>query len=413
LLFWSASFTPCCFFDNHQYASKWQQQECLVGVGCAAGFAAGAGSALSQLNKFIEANPGEWLMGHVGYGLQAELGGGVSPWPRRDGFADLQFFVPQVVVRLHAEAIEIYCHPSFGASPPAVWRQIEQLEPPDLAKQIAVQLRPRLTRAQYVGQVQALLGHIARGDCYEINYCQEFFAEQLGLNPLSIYEQLSAASPNPFACYYRQQQAHLLCASPERYVMRRGQTLFSQPIKGTAARANGAVADQTARSQLLHSPKERAENVMVVDLVRNDLSQICLPGTVQVEELFGIYSFPQVHQMISTIRGRLAPGIGLAQVLAASFPMGSMTGAPKPRVMALINAYEQGQRGIFSGTVGYVQPNGDFDFNVVIRSVMYNAATGYLRYLVGGGITAASQPSAEYEECMLKAVAIERVLATA
>jgi len=150
--------------------------------------------------------------------------------------------------------------------------------------------------------------------------------------------------------------------------------------------------------------------VMVVDLVRNDFSRICTEGTVHVEELFGVYSYPQVHQMVSTVAGTLRPGLGIADVLQATFPMGSMTGAPKKRVMELIDAYEPVPRGIFSGAVGYIAPNGDFDFNVVIRSIMYNAHTRYLNYLVGSGITFYSDAESEYEECMLKAMAMQQVL---
>ena len=148
---------------------------------------------------------------------------------------------------------------------------------------------------------------------------------------------------------------------------------------------------------------------MVVDLVRNDLSKICREGTVQVEELFGIYSFPQVHQMISTITGELQPGLSFADIIKQTFPMGSMTGAPKKKVMELIEQYENTRRGIFSGAVGYIKPGGDFDFNVVIRSILYNQATQYLSYLVGSAITFYSKAAEEYEECLLKAEALKKV----
>jgi para-aminobenzoate synthetase component 1 len=393
-----------------------QQQECLVGVGRAYAVSAYAGTGLSQLRSFLEVHAGNWLFGHLGYGLQAELGGMPSPHPSRDGFADLHFFVPQVVVQLSPQSINIICtQPAGNANPAQHWQHIQNqtLASVDVENQKpagSIGIAPRTTRAAYLAHVQQLLRHIALGDCYEINYCQEFFANHVKLQPAGLYERLCAASPNPFSCYYRVNEAHLLCASPERYVLRTGSRIVSQPIKGTAARANQAEADAAARHNLRQSAKERAENVMVVDLVRNDLSRVCRPGTVQVDELFGIYTYPQVHQMISTISGELLPGKSLPDVLQATFPMGSMTGAPKQRVLALINQYEQSNRGIFSGSVGYVQPNGNFDFNVVIRSLMYNAETHYLSYLVGGGITANSTPEAEYEECLLKAAAIKKVL---
>jgi para-aminobenzoate synthetase component 1 len=168
--------------------------------------------------------------------------------------------------------------------------------------------------------------------------------------------------------------------------------------------------DERLRNELRNSGKDRSENVMVVDLVRNDLSKVCTEGSVQTDELFGIYSFPQVHQMISTISGQLKPGVSFTDILKASFPMGSMTGAPKRRVMQLIEQYEKTKRGIYSGAVGYIDPQGDFDFNVVIRSILYNATDRYLSYQVGGGITAYSEAEKEYEECLLKAAAISQVL---
>jgi para-aminobenzoate synthetase component 1 len=232
------------------------------------------------------------------------------------------------------------------------------------------------------------------------------------VDPLTLYKRLSEASPNPFSCYYRINHSYLLCASPERYITRKGNRLMSQPIKGTSARIKeDAGADDAAKKALYASAKDRSENVMVVDLVRNDLSRICKEGTVQVDELYGIYTYPQVHQMISTISGEQKDGVSFWEILQATFPMGSMTGAPKIRVMELIEQYELSRRGLFSGAVGYMAPNGDFDFNVVIRSIFYNESNSHLSYQVGGGITWYSHPEEEYEECMLKALAIKAVLA--
>ena len=218
-------------------------------------------------------------------------------------------------------------------------------------------------------------------------------------------------SPTPFACFYKLEDQYLLCASPERYLQKKGNTLISQPIKGTIKRdLLNEEADKQLIARLQQSEKDRSENVMVVDLVRNDLSRVCKEGTVEVEELFGVYSFPQVHQMISTIKGELKEGINLADVLKASFPMGSMTGAPKRRVLELIEQFERTKRGLYSGAVGYIDPEGNYDFNVVIRSLFYNATTRYLNYQVGGGITFYSDAEKEYEECLLKASAIQQVL---
>ena len=253
--------------------------------------------------------------------------------------------------------------------------------------------------------------HILRGDCYEINFCQEFYAEGVSINPVSIYHSLGAASPNPYSAFYKLDDKFLLCASPERYLKKTGSNILSQPIKGTWERSpTNDVEDELNKSRLSTSSKDRSENVMVVDLVRNDLSKVCIEGSVKVDELFGIYKFPQLYQMISTVSGTLNTGIRITDIVKATFPMGSMTGAPKKKVMELIEKYEVTKRGIFSGTVGYISPDKDFDFNVVIRSIMYNASNRYLSFQAGSGITFYSDPETEYDECLLKAMAIKKVL---
>jgi para-aminobenzoate synthetase component 1 len=274
-----------------------------------------------------------------------------------------------------------------------------------------LECQPRLSREEYLERVEALRRHIRQGDCYEINFCLEYFASARGIDPTALYRQLSRLSPNPFAAYYKSGHSHLVCASPERFIQKMGSHIISQPIKGTSPRHPGdREEDLRSRVQLRQSAKDRSENVMVVDLVRNDLSRVCMRGSVKVEELYGVYAYPQVYQMISTVGGELDPTTGFADIVAATFPMGSMTGAPKHRVMELIDRYEPSNRGLFSGAVGYIDPSGDFDFNVVIRSLFYNDLTGYLSFFAGSGITWYSQPEMEYEECLLKARAMMRVL---
>jgi para-aminobenzoate synthetase component I len=231
------------------------------------------------------------------------------------------------------------------------------------------------------------------------------------IDPVAVYKKLSKVSPSPFSALYKLHDKWLICASPERFLKKQGNNILSQPIKGTAKRITGnGQEDERNRQQLLHSAKDRSENVMVVDLVRNDLARVCKEGTVKVDELYGIYSFPQVHQMISTVSGELKENISFTEIINATFPMGSMTGAPKKRVMELIEQYEKTKRGIFSGAVGYISPKDDFDFNVVIRSIMYNATSKYLSFQTGSGIIFYSDPEKEWEECMLKAEAIRKVL---
>ena len=274
-----------------------------------------------------------------------------------------------------------------------------------------VEIKSRFSKSEYIDIIEKLRNHILRGDCYEINFCQEFFSENISIDPLSTYEHLSSISPTPFGSFYKLNEKYLPCASPERFLKKNGNVILTQPMKGTSRRDSmNEQRDNKFRDQLYSSAKERSENVMVVDLVRNDLSRICKEGSVRVNELYGIYTFPQVHQMVSTISGIVRDDLAWTEMIKATFPMGSMTGAPKIKVLQLIEQYEKTKRGLFSGALGYVKPNKDFDFNVVIRSILYNANNKYLSYQVGSGITFYSYAEKEFEECLLKAEAMNRVL---
>ncbi len=247
-----------------------------------------------------------------------------------------------------------------------------------------------------------------RGDCYEICFCQEFFAENIEIDPIAVFKKLSGISPNPFSAFYKSANKFLMCASPERFLKKINGTIFSQPIKGTSRRSTHS--DEEEKYLLKSNEKERAENIMIVDLVRNDLSKICVEGSVTVKEFLQIYSFPQVHQMISTIAGKLSKKTSLTEIFYATFPMGSMTGAPKKRVLELIDQYEKTKRGLFSGSVGYIAPNGDFDFNVVIRSILYNEKNRYLSIPAGSAITWKSNAEKEFEECAVKIEGMKKAL---
>lgn len=412
MLNWCNRFNICCLLDNQQYPSSLHRYECLLAAGAIHSLIADAGgNAFSQLKTFYEQHT-DWVFGHLGYDLKNELEPLVSQHPDGIGFPDMFFFVPEVVVLLNEQEVSIgSCHDDQEM----IYKQIMAAQPltfqsggPGLV------IRPRFERDEYLRVIGALQQHILRGDCYEINFCQEFYATEAVVDPLSVYLSLGKTSPNPFAAYYKMDDRYLVCASPERYLKKEGRRLFSQPIKGTGQRdLYNRQADQESKEQLYHSAKDRSENVMVVDLVRNDLSKVCEEGSVQVDELFGIYSFPQVHQMISTVSGVLREEVHFIDAIRETFPMGSMTGAPKRRVMELIEQYERTKRGVFSGSVGYITPGGDFDFNVVIRSILYNAADRYLSFQAGSGITFYSDPEREYEECLWKAAAIRKVLGEA
>ena len=408
MLNWVNRFNIFCLLDNRHYDFNKPAFECLLAAGIKHNINMQAGNAFERLQEFYSVYKDEWLFGHFGYDLKNETEKLQSNHADGIGFSDMHFFVPQIVIELDEKEVKIYCDDDADV----IYRQIisESTEIKEQVKTAAV-VKNKINREDYLKIIENLKQHILRGDCYEINFCQEFFATNANIDPLYIYSRLSDISPNPFSVFYKFNSCYCLCASPERYLKKEGTKIFSQPIKGTAKRNLESVeADEVSKNYLLQSPKERSENVMVVDLVRNDLSRICKPGSVKVDELFGIYSFPQVHQMISTVSGELQDGLNWIDCVKATFPMGSMTGAPKKRVMELIEQYEQTKRGLFSGAIGYVKPGGDFDFNVVIRSILYNAAGKYLSFQSGGGITYNSDADLEYEESLLKAAAMMKVL---
>ena len=407
MLNWSTRFSIFCLLDDQQYNSSRSSFECILGAGTISTLRASAGSSFIQLQEFVEHSK-DWTFGHLGYDLKNEVEKLTSENPNGIGFPDLFFFVPEIVVILEKGELIIGV---VDGSADDIYRQISKS--PSSASQShtsGVTLKSRFNKEEYLETIKKLKHHILRGDCYEINFCQEFFAENTAIDPLSVYQKLIELSPNPFSAFYKLNNNYLLCASPERFLKKVGNKIISQPIKGTAGRdLNNKETDKKNAEQLLHSPKERSENVMITDLVRNDISKVATEGSVHVEELFGIYSFPQVHQMISTVGATLATD-DIGDILKATFPMGSMTGAPKKRVMELIEQYERTKRGIFSGALGYITPEGDFDFNVVIRSIMYNSENRYLSIQAGSAITFNSNASDEYEECLLKILAMKNAV---
>lgn len=407
---WANSHQVCLVLDSNLYPHPaYRSWECLVAVGAADFFQAGAGNAFADLQTFYQQKQ-DWLFGFFGYDLKNETEALRSDNPDGIGLPDLYFFQPETVIGIRSGPapthLEIF---SLKKTPQAVWADIRNFQVKTdavVASSAQHNLIPRLSHAEYLATVEAIRQHIIEGDVYEMNLCQEFFAENVPLEPLATFERLNALTNAPFAAYLRRGEHYLLCASPERFLKKENNRLISQPIKGTRRRHPEPAEDARIREQLRDSIKDRAENIMIVDLVRNDLARNCLPGSVQVEDLFGIYSFQTVHQMISTVTGQLRPGIHPLLALRDAFPMGSMTGAPKVMAMELIEQYERSRRGLFSGALGYFSPDGDFDFNVVIRSILYNAGTGYLSCQVGGAIVYDSVPEQEYEECLLKVRAL-------
>jgi para-aminobenzoate synthetase component I len=408
MLTWANRFGIFCFLDNHQYPSEINSIECILAAGAKKMVSCTAGNALNTLQEFIDKEKG-WLFGHMSYDLKNEIEPLTSAHTDHIKFPDLFFFRPEIVIRLSLTEMIIE---TGSGNEEEINKAITGIsDTTDLLATSVINVQQRLNREEYIETVKKLQSHIVRGDCYEINFCQDFFAHNAVISPEQVYKKLSRISPNPFSALYRVNDKYLICASPERFLKKLGNKILSQPIKGTSKRVKeNAEDDIKSKNDLFASAKDRSENVMVVDMVRNDLSKICDEGTVQADELYGVYSFPQVHQMISTVSGSLKKNISFKEIMTAVFPMGSMTGAPKRRVMELIEQYEKTKRGIFSGAVGYINPAGDFDFNVVIRSIMYNVSEKYLSFQAGSGITFYSDAGKEWEECLLKAEAIKQVL---
>jgi len=401
---WAAQFGHCAYYEHNdlQTAAAGTFRR-LLAVAAAAPAAPGA---LADLPAYLASPAALPHCGFVTYDLKNELEALSSAnfsgfdWPQ------LHFFQPETCLRWHADTLTI------AGQTAGVLATILATEGASPALPAVPPLRARLAKADYLQAVEHVREDILNGEVYELNLCQEFYAEGVALDPVAAFWRLNEASPAPYAGFLRHHDHYLLCASPEQFLAKNQSTITSQPIKGTRRRGATPADDEQQRLALLHDEKERAENLMIVDLVRNDLARVARTGTVHVPELFGTYAFKQVWQLISTVRAELRPEVGLADMLRATFPMGSMTGAPKIRAMQLIEHYENTRRGLYSGSLGYVLPDGDFTFNVVIRSLQYRADTGYLSLQVGSAITYDSVPEQEYAECLLKAQGVLQALST-
>ncbi len=263
--------------------------------------------------------------------------------------------------------------------------------------------KPIESEENYYHKLNTIKSHLLRGDYYETNYCTQLKAPASELNPYAHWLKLYASNPAPHAAYVQFHEHHLLCLSPERFVQRKGDVLQSQPIKGTIKKGATTEEDLLLQTQLKNSVKDCTENTMIVDLVRNDLSRLAIKGSVRVTELAKVYTFPKLHHLISTVECQINKDTPFTPIMKALFPMGSMTGVPKKNAVASMHQLEENPRGWYSGTLGMIQPNGDFDLNVIIRSIYYNHQNQEAFIGIGGAITLHSQFKAEYQECWLKA----------
>ncbi|MCI4443020.1 MAG: anthranilate synthase component I family protein [Lentimicrobium sp.] len=412
VLTWSQKFREVVFMDSNDYPQQYSSYDCILAVDAFTAIKTDYHNAFEDLKQYQQATK-DWLFGYLSYDLKNDIE--VLHSNNFDGlnFPDLFFFQPKKIFLLKGNQLEIQYLNLCDDEIEADFEEI-RLQNADCRMQFvtpsAVEVQQRISKENYFKKISKILEHIHRGDIYEANFCMEFFAENAVINPLEKFLKLNKISKSPQAVFLKNNTQFLLSASPERYIKKEGDLLISQPIKGTAKRFLNPIEDEKSKNELALDPKERAENIMVTDLVRNDLSRTAQKGSVKVEELCSIYSFEQVHQMISTITSKLDSHYSVIEVIKTTFPMGSMTGTPKVSVMKIIEELEETKRGLYSGAVGYFTPIGDFDFNVVIRSILYNQENEYVSFSVGSAITSQSIPEKEYEECLLKAKAMHDVL---
>lgn len=271
-------------------------------------------------------------------------------------------------------------------------------------------LQPVESEASYLNKLNGIKQLIQQGEFYETNYCTEFFGD-FRLNAEATFNQLWQNGVAPYSVFFEYKNQYILSASPELFLRKQGNKLSSSPIKGTQRRSSDADKDKELAEELKNSRKEVAENTMIVDLVRHDLSQVALMNSVELEEYCKVYTFPTVHQLISTVSCELKTN-SFSEIIQHTFPMGSMTGAPKISAVTNMDSLEPSARTAYSGSVGLIHPNGDFVSNVLIRTLLYNQNIGNVSASVGGAITTLSDPKAEYQECLLKLDLLQKSLVT-
>jgi para-aminobenzoate synthetase component I len=409
LLNWSQQYREIVFLDSNNHPQLYKSYDCIVAVDAFTSIQTDYHNGFEDLKQY-QSQARDWLFGYLSYDLKNDLEDLTSH--NKDGlqFPDLFFFQPKKLFFLKDNVVEIsylnMCEDEveddFNEVVSGQWSVVKE--------KVEIKIEKSISKEEYRKKVSKMLNYIHHGAVYEANFCMAFFSKNVEINPMSIFQKLSTISEAPMAVFFKNNVNYLLSASPERYLRKEDTKVISQPIKGTSKRFADRILDEESKNELEKSAKERTENIMIVDLVRNDLSKTAAKGSVVVEELCKVYTFKQVHHMISTIVSEVLHTTSPIDIIKNSFPMGSMTGAPKISAMKIIEELEETKRGLYSGTVGYFTPTGDFDFNVVIRSILYNSESAYLSFSVGSAITADSIPEKEYEECLLKAKAMFEVL---
>jgi len=408
LLTWAQQFREVVFLDSNDYPQKYSNYDCILAVDAFTSINTDYHNGFEDLKQYQQTSK-DWIFGYLSYDLKNDTEELNSS--NFDGlqFPDLFFFQPKKLFLLKDNQLEIQYLSMCDDEVEEDFDLILETKILPISNSNPIEIQQRISKDFYLEKVAKMLEYINKGNIYEANFCMEFFAETT-INPLDKYFLLNDISKPPFATFLKNNNHFLLSATPERYLKKEGEKIISQPIKGTSKRYLDNIEDDISKNNLASDPKERSENIMITDLVRNDLSRTAKKSSVEVEELCGVYSFLQVNHMISTITSIVDDQYSALDVIKKSFPMGSMTGAPKISAMTIIEELEETKRGLYSGSVGYFTPNSNFDFNVVIRSILYNSTNNYVSFSVGSAITALSIPELEYEECLLKANAMIKVL---
>ncbi len=412
-LLWAQNFEEVVFLESNKDTQAEQEKygeiEAVLAIGAHQELSCESKNSFEKLKEFRKKHK-DFLFGYFSYDLKNDTEELTSENPDYLEFPELYFFQPKKVILWKNNHVEFLYLDAFHNEIASDIKAIKNANPLYEKSLNTCKVSSRLSKEGYIEKVSNVLQHIHRGDIYEVNYCQEFYAENCEIDTIAVYQKLNLISQAPFASYVKIDNKYLLCASPERFVKKQNNKIIVQPIKGTARRLDNKAEDAQLAKSLSDDPKERAENIMIVDLIRNDLSKNAKKGSVKVEELCKVYSFKQVHQLISTIVCEVEADENDVDIIKSLFPMGSMTGAPKISAMEIIEEEELTKRGLYSGAVGYFSPTGNFDFNVVIRSILYNASKKYTSFSVGSAITSLSVIENEYEECLLKAKALKEAL---
>lgn len=349
--------------------------------------------------KQFRSEKNSWLFGFAGYDLKNFTENLTSQNPPLTNIPDLYFMEPDILIQIGENEVNLL---DGTPDPEGEVRSI-------LPGSVESELQPLLAKEEYIENVKTIQQRIHQGDFYEMNYTFPLCGSYVG-DPYWLYSRMREVNPVPFGAFISDENFSACCASPERFLKKDGLAIRSEPIKGTAPRSFDGEMDKINKEQLLNE-KNRAENLMIVDLVRHDLSRVSRPGSVKVSNLYDVQTFGTVHQLISTVESVAYENVDPVDIIKSCFPMGSMTGAPKIEVMKTIDELEIYKRGLYSGAIGYMTPDDDFDFNVVIRTAILQGNS--LFYPVGGAITSDSNPEAEWEESLIKSRSLTEIFTDA